>query len=419
MTNKEAIYDVLPILSSGDFYNPIHQEIYEAIISLVHKEEVADVVTVAEWLRQKDKLQRIGGASFITSLVKGNISPANAVYYARIVRDKAMRRELQQKAQHIIQRSVAEEDVNLLLDEAEQSVFDVRDKHYNDTVQNVKEPLGDVMKVIEERSNHHITHTGLLTGYRDIDKLTLGLQQSEYTLLAARPSVGKTALALNMSTNMAIRHNYPVLFFSPEMSTQMLLFRLLSAETKLSGFDIKLGRLDENDFGSLTKTIVKLEGSPLFIDDTSSPTIYEIRAKARRLKHKENIQVVFIDYLQLIRGKSLSSRNREIETISHSLKAMAKELDIVVVALSQLSRQPEYRKNSAPILSDLRDSGALEQDADMVIFIHRPKMKDKDIDRDLAHINIAKQRNGPTGYIKLQFYRNYTRFDDYLEESVW
>ncbi|MEJ2356157.1 MAG: replicative DNA helicase, partial [candidate division WOR-3 bacterium] len=338
--------------------------------------------------------------------VKGNVSAENILYYADIVSEKSILRDLIKKSKSIIDRaSSGKDDVEVILDEAENLIFDVRKKKSYERVRAITPLLKEVMRIIEERAETKSLITGIETGFTELDKMSCGFQNAELVILAARPSVGKTALALNLASNISIKQRVPVLFFSLEIS-----------ESRIDGNRIRGGFIKEDEWVALTSAVSRLTEAPFYIDASPSLTIFELRAKARRMKKKYNIGVIFADYLQLIKGPQLQTREQEVASISRALKSIAMELNIPVVALSQLSRQPERRgKDSRPILSDLRESGAIEQDADFVLFIHRPDQFEKSSDmkkeREDAELIIAKQRNGPVGSFYMSFSRKYARFD--------
>lgn len=416
-----AIAEVSTTLRADDFYYPAHGFIYSAILEVYNKGQKVDIVTVVEKLKKDDQLEKIGGAGFVASFVKGTVSAENVIYYAEIVSEKSILRDLINKSKTIIDKAGSgKEEVEVVLDEAENLIFDVRKKRNYERVKPITPLLKEVMKIIEERAEKKGLLTGIPTGFGKLDKMSSGFQNAELVILAARPSVGKTALALNLASHISIKENIPVLFFSLEMHWESLIFRLLSAESRIDGNRIRSGYIKEDEWVALTSAVSRLTEAPFYIDASPAMTIFELRAKARRMKKKYDIGIIFADYLQLIRGPQAQTREQEVASISRALKSIAMELNIPVVALSQLSRQPARRgKDSKPILSDLRESGAIEQDADFVIFIHRPdQFEESDNmgkEREDAEIIIAKQRNGPVGSFLLSFSRRYARFDDRTE----
>jgi replicative DNA helicase len=417
-----ATAEVSTMLNPDDFYKPSHQIIFDSTLKVYNKGEGVDIVTVVERLKKDGLLDSVGGASYVTSLVKGNVSSSNIRYYADIVREKSILRELIKKSNLIIDKATtAKEDVDEILDDSENLIFDIRKKRRFEKVQPITPLLKSVMKIIEQRAERKDPLTGTSTGLKDLDKMTSGLQNAELIIVAARPSVGKTALALNIATHISIREKIPVLFFSLEMHWENLIFRLLSAESRIDGSRVRTGYIRENEWLALTTAVSRLTEAPFYIDASPSMTIFELRAKSRRMKKKYDIGVIFVDYMQLVKGPESQTREQEVASISRSLKSIAMELNIPVVALSQLSRQPTRRgQNAKPVLSDLRESGAIEQDADLVMFIHRPDITKKDIESPEEKVNliIEKQRNGPTGPIDLAFSRKYARFDNYEREFV-
>jgi replicative DNA helicase len=418
-----AIAEVSTTLRADDFYYPAHGIIYNAILEVYNKGQKVDLVTVVERLKKKNQLGKVGGAGFVASFVKGTVSAENVIYYAEIVNEKSILRDLINKSKSIIDKAGSgNEEVEIVLDEAENLIFDVRKKRNYERVKPITPLLKEVMKIIEERAENKSLLTGIPTGLRELDKMSSGFQNAELIILAARPSVGKTALALNLASHVAIKENIPVLFFSLEMHWESLIFRLLSSESRIDGNRIRSGYIKEDEWVGLTSAVSRLTEAPFYIDASPAMTIFELRAKARRMKKKYDIGVIFADYLQLIKGPQVQTREQEVAAISRALKSIAMELNIPVVALSQLSRQPARRgKDSKPILSDLRESGAIEQDADFVMFIHRPDQfeKSSDAPEEKAELIIAKQRNGPIGDVNLAFSRRYARFDNYksLEEE--
>ncbi len=417
LTDMGATAEVSTTLSSEDFYFPAHGIIYNAILEVYNKGQKVDIVTVVERLKKTDLLEKIGGSSYVASFVKGTISAENVIYYAEIVSEKSILRDLITKGKSIIDKaSSAKEEVEIVLDEAENLIFDVRKKRNYERVKPITPLLKEVMKVIEERAESKSLITGIPTGLTELDRMSCGFQNAELIILAARPSVGKTALALNLASHISLKEEIPVLFFSLEMHWESLIFRLLSAESRIEGNRIRSGYIKEDEWVGLTSAVSRLTEAPFYIDASPAMTIFELRAKARRMKKKYNIGIIFADYLQLIKGPQFQTREQEVAAISRALKSIAMELNIPVIALSQLSRQPERRgKDSKPILSDLRESGAIEQDADFVMFIHRPDQFQKNSEsvEERAELIIAKQRNGPIGDINVAFSRKYARFDNF------
>jgi len=412
-----ATAEVSTTLSPDDFYYPAHGIIYNAILEVYNKGQKVDIVTVVERLKKGGFLEKVGGSGYVASFVKGTVSAENVIYYAEIVSEKAILRDLINKGKLIIDKaSSAKEEVEVILDEAENLIFEVRKKRSYERVKSITPLLKEVMKIIEERAENKNLITGVSTGLIELDRISCGFQNAELIILAARPSVGKTALALNLATHISLKEEIPVLFFSLEMHWESLIFRLLSAESRIEGNRIRGGYIKGDEWVGLTSAVSRLTEAPFYIDASPAMTIFELRAKARRMKKKYNIGIIFADYLQLIKGPQFQTREQEVAAISRALKSIAMELNLPVVALSQLSRQPERRgKDSKPILSDLRESGAIEQDADFVMFIHRQDQfqKSSDASEERAELIIAKQRNGPIGDISVAFSRKYARFDNF------
>jgi replicative DNA helicase len=410
------------------FYRVAHQKIFEAIVAIYgRRNERVDLITLAEELRMRGELESVGGPAALANIVESTATTANLEQHIRIIQGKAVLRQLIRASGEIQQECFAGADETpAILDRAEQRIFEITDSRVRQgfvTVKDLMRPtVAHVELLMEQRrdSRREVFVTGVASGYTDIDKKTAGFQRGDLVIIAGRPSMGKTAFALNIAENAAILHGHPVAVLSLEMSKEQLALRLLCSQTDVPLYRVRSGDLSPADLQRLTRRAGPLYDAPILIDDTAAPTVLEIRAKCRRLKSEGRLDMVMIDYLQLIRP-STSSENRvqEISQISRALKALAKELDVPVVALSQLSRAVEQRtgKDRRPQLSDLRESGALEQDADVVMFVFREEMYHKD-DPDLrgkAEILIAKQRNGPTGDVKLTFLHEYTKFVEHRE----
>jgi replicative DNA helicase len=418
-----TIYDqVADILQASDFYAGAHRVIFQAIAQLLEQGEPADPVTLQQFLQKQDELQTVGGSGYLAQLIDTVPSTANAAAYARLVRDKSLLRELAKQATTIIESIYQGKNIPLdkLLDEAEQRIFSVGEGRTLRTANYfpLKSVLMPVLHSIEQQMKLKGTVTGVPTGYVDLDRMLSGLQNSDLLILAGRPSMGKTSFAMNIAANAAIDHQVPVAVFSLEMSKEQLVSRMLSSSARIDAQKLRTGWLDERDYGQLISTATRLSDAPLYIDDTPAISISALRARARRMRREQKIQLILIDYLQLMQGE-LKTENRvqEISQISRGLKALAKELNIPVIALSQLSRKLEDRPNKRPILSDLRESGAIEQDADVVMFVFREEVyKENDPSlTGLAEIIIAKQRNGPTGKVKLTFQKQFTRFENHAD----
>ena len=424
MLEKDAVSAVIDILSPAVFYKESHKKIMAGISSLFSKSEPVDILTVTNELKSTGDLEMVGGPYYITMLTSRIASTANVEYHARIILQKHIQRELIRISSEIIKDAFEDTtDVFDLLDRAEQNLFSVSESNLRRNFEDMPSLVKQAILDIENAKNADEHMRGVPSGYVDIDRITSGWQKSDLIILAARPSMGKTAFALNMARNIAVDFNKPIAFFSLEMSSVQLVTRLISSETELKSDKLKRGDLQSYEWQQLTDKVTNLVDAKMFIDDTPALSIFELRAKCRRLKQQHDIQMVFIDYLQLMSGGSDNRGNREqeISNISRSLKALAKELDIPVLALSQLSRAVETRPGQAkrPILSDLRESGAIEQDADLVLFIYRAEYYKIDAYEDgsptqgVSEIIIAKHRNGAVGDVKLRFIADFARFDDY------
>jgi replicative DNA helicase len=422
MLEKEAVNAVIDIINPEVFYKEAHQTIFTAIHNLFNKSEPIDILTVTNELRTMGSLEMIGGPYYISQLTNRVVSGANIEFHARIILQKFIQRRLILISSDIIKEAYEDTtDVFDLLDHAEQGLFSVSETNLRRSFSTMPDLIRQAIDEIEKSKDSDNNLRGVPSGYTELDRITQGWQKSDLIILAARPSMGKTALALNLARNAAVEFQRPVAFFSLEMSAIQLVTRLISSETSLQADKLRKGDLAEYEWHQLNAKITPLTRAQLFIDDTPQLTIFELRAKCRRLKQQYDIQMVYIDYLQLMTtgGDNRGNREQEISNISRSLKSLAKELDIPVLALSQLSRSVESRPGSKkPILSDLRESGAIEQDADMVIFIYRPEYygltegEAGESTKDLAVINIAKHRNGRLGEINLRFVGQFARFSE-------
>jgi replicative DNA helicase len=402
-------------LNSGDFYKPAHQHIYEAIRVLLATGQPIDPVTVAEELRRVGILEDVGGATLLLELTAATPAISNAVRYARIVQDTALLRRLISVAGEIAELGYdGPEDVATVLDEAESKIFEIAEHRVTDSTKPITELMGLVIDDIERLQEQGHSITGVPTGYTDLDDLLSGMQPSTLNVIGARPSMGKTAFALGMAVNAAVVTQKPVLFFSLEMGHRELTQRILCSEARVDSSKLRKGQLTASDWSKIGKAVGRLE-APLFIDDNPNVTVMEIRAKARRLLARHGgIGMILIDYLQLMSGRG-SAENRQVEVseMSRGLKILARELEVPVVALSQLSRQLEQRADKRPMLSDLRESGSIEQDADVVMFLYRDEVYNAESpDRGMAEIIVSKHRSGPIGTKRLVFLGNYTRFDN-------
>ena len=428
MLEKDAVSAVIDILSPAVFYKDSHKKIMGAIASLFAKSEPVDILTVTNELKSSGELEMVGGPYYITMLTSRIASAANVEYHARIILQKHIQRELISISSDIIKDAFEDTtDVFDLLDKAERNLFAVSESNLRRNFVDMPSLIKQAILDIEAAKDSDDHMRGVPSGYVDLDRITSGWQKSDLIILAARPSMGKTALALNMARNIAVDFNKPIAFFSLEMSSVQLVTRLISSETELKSDKLKRGDLAGHEWQQLTDKVSNLVEAKMYIDDTPALSIFELRAKCRRLKQQHDIQMVFIDYLQLMSGGTDSKGNREqeISQISRSLKALAKELDVPVFALSQLSRAVETRPGAAkrPILSDLRESGAIEQDADLVLFIYRAEyykidqFEDGSPTQGVSEIIIAKHRNGAVGDIKLRFIADFARFEDYSQSG--
>ncbi len=417
LLENEALLKVHDILKPEYFYRPPHRKIFEAILALFERNEPIDLLTVTEILRRRNQIEEVGGSAYLASLMEAVPTAANVLHHARMVRETAILRSLINVATEVIAECYEHtEDVEELLDRAERMIFEISEQRVNAAFANLKELLKDSIRYTEQLYERHELITGLPTGFRDFDQLTAGLQPSDLIIIAARPGMGKTSFALNIARNVGVRVQEPrqaAAIFSLEMSKEQLALRMLCAEARIDSSRLRRGYLDKNEWGRLVNAANDLSDTPIFIDDSPGLTALDIRAKARRLQAEHGLSLIIIDYLQLLRGRGrVESRQQEISEISRSLKALAKELRVPVVALSQLSRAVEQRGDRIPQLADLRESGAIEQDADLIVFIYRDEVYNKETkDKGIAKIIVGKQRNGPTGEIELAFLKEYARFE--------
>jgi replicative DNA helicase len=422
MLEKDALTAVIDILKHDVFYLEQHQLIYSAISRLFARSEAIDILTVTNELKKEGELEKAGGAYFVTQLTNRVASSANVEYHARIIIQKYIQRELIRISSDIIREAFDDTtDVFDLLDAAERNLFTVSDSNLRRTSEDMPTLIKQAVDEIEAAKDQGHQLRGVQSGFTELDRITSGWQKSDLIILASRPGMGKTALALSMARNIAVEFRKPVAVFSLEMSSLQLVTRLISAESGLSSEKLRKGDLQDYEWQQLNTRISKLIDAPIYIDDTPALSIFELRAKCRRLKSQHNIEMIFVDYLQLMTGQydRQGNREQEISNISRSLKSLAKELSVPVLALSQLSRAVETRGGSKkPILSDLRESGAIEQDADLVVFIYRPEYygietyDDESPTMGLADIIVAKHRNGPLGEVRLRFVSKYAQFKD-------
>lgn len=420
LIDNDSISRVVETLGDESaFYNSVHRRVYKAILTLFDRGEPADQVTVSEELAREGALESVGGAATIAALASEMATAVNAEFHAKIVLESALRRRLIDSATQTVEESYQKtEDIREVIDRAEQRIFSIAERELGKGVVSLSSVLDETFEAIERAHQNKDELTGVTTGYDDLDEITGGFQRSDLIILAARPAMGKTALGLCMARNAAVKRRVPVLFFSLEMATHQLAQRLLVAEARVDFHKLRTGNLREEDWQRLGTWTGKLMEAPIYIDDTASISIMEMRAKARRAKSEYDIGMIVVDYLQLMTAHGRTdSREQEIALISRSLKALAKELDVPILALAQLSRAVEQRPDKRPIMSDLRESGSIEQDADMVMFLFRPevyKIEDDEgnTQEGVAEVIIGKHRNGPTGSVFLTFLGQYSRFEN-------
>ncbi len=415
LIDNDGLPSAMEILTGDEFYRESHRVVFRAVQDLFERNEPVDLVTVVSLLNEKNKLEAAGGAGYIASLVESVPSAANVQAYARIVNEKALLRRLIQAAGEISAWCYGGgKNVEEILDHAESSIFTITENRIRNSYASIKDVVKKSIEAIERFQEHREMVTGVPSHFTDLDKLTAGFQPSDLIILAARPSMGKTAFALNIARNAALLSGVPVGFFSLEMSKDQLAMRLLCSEGRVDSHKVRMGFLSQQECAKLLTAAGAFMDAPIFIDDTPSISTLELKAKARRMKADRGLGLVVVDYLQLMRGKESSERReQEISDISRSLKGLAKELNVPVIALAQLNRKVEERNNKRPLMSDLRESGAIEQDADIIAFIYRDEVYNATTaDKGIAEIIIGKQRNGPTGEVKLAYIDTYTRFEN-------
>ena len=421
LINNDAMNQIVDVLSQEDFYREAHAHLYEGMTELYNNNEPIDLITLSHHLKEKNVLDKVGGPEYLTSLVDVVSTSAGILYHAQIIRDLSVRRRLISQCSVISDACFQNwQPTDELLDMAEQSIFDIAEDKIGETFAPLHDVIKDSFKKLESVAEREGYITGVPTGFKDFDRYTAGLQPSDLVILAGRPSMGKTALALNIGYNASLETRKGVAVFSLEMSKMQLGLRLLGFHAGIDATRLRTGFLRDTDWQTLMDSANHLSELPMFIDDTSYLSVLEMKAKCRRLTKKSELTMVIVDYLQLIQGRrSAESRQMEISEISRSLKALAKDLNVPVVALSQLNRKVEDRPNKRPQLADLRESGAIEQDADVIAFIYRDELyhPTTEENRNLAEVIVAKQRNGPTGAFKLSFQKELTRFRDYVEED--
>jgi replicative DNA helicase len=420
LISEDAISVVAEIIKSDDFYREANRKIFRAVVGLYQKGEPADPITVAEELKTTGVLEEIGGKPYLHTLISGVPTAANAKYYAEIVERNSVLRSLIRAATEIAALGYQGSDaLDILIDKAESLVFSISQKRISEKFVLVRDLLVESFEQIEKLYENKTNVTGIATGFTEFDEVTSGLHPSDLIVVAARPSMGKTSLALCIASNIALNQKVPVAIFSLEMSRQQLAQRLICSEARVDATALRTGNLKEEDWPKLSNAVGRLSEAPIYIDDTANITIMEVRAKIRRLMAKEPLGLIIVDYLQLMQGSGRQeNRQQEISDISRALKVLGRESNVPVIAISQLSRAVESRQDKRPLLSDLRESGAIEQDADLVIFVYRDEYYKRDSeDKGIAEIIISKHRNGPTGIIRLAFLEHYTKFAN-LARSV-
>jgi replicative DNA helicase len=427
LIDQDAVLRAVEYLDDTMFYAERHRRLFRGMISIAEKGSVVDPLTLSDELQRRGELDGAGGKDYIGFLVDAVPTAANIEYHARIVREKAILRRLIEVSTSIVAEAFdGHTTAQELLDEAESKIFQVSQQQTKDGFTRIKELLWPTMERIEALQRGGKTVTGVASGFNDLDEMTSGFQPADLIIVAARPSMGKTAFTLNIAQHAAIEHNVPVAFFSLEMSKESLVQRMLTSEARIDAQRLRKGMLRDDDFPRLARAAGILSSAPVWIDDSPGITLLEMRSKARRLRAEAAVGLVIVDYLQLMSGPANSeSRQQEVSQISRGLKALAKELNVPVVALSQLSRAPEQRTgdNKRPQLSDLRESGAIEQDADLIMFLYRQEFYDGPVDKDgnslegKAEVIVGKQRNGPTGIVNLFFQKQFTRFENFTQRS--
>lgn len=410
MLDKNAIVKVADFIKAKDFYKNTHKEIFQAMLDLFEKMEPIDIISVSTRLKEKEKLDMIGGFSYLTSLINTVPTATHVSNYAKIVREKKVLRDLIEASQDIGQDAFDEsQDVDILLDRAEKRIFSVGQSSLSQAFIPIKNVLGETFERIDQLSKHQGSLRGVATGFKQLDNKLAGLQRSDLIILAARPSMGKSSMALDIARNVAISQNLPVGIFSMEMSKDQIVDRLIASRANIDLWKLRTGRLndtqDDNDFSRIQSAIGTLSEAPIYIDDMGTTNILQMRAMARRLQSETGLGLIIVDYLQLMEGSSKNATPlQQVTENSRALKSLAKELNIPILVVSQLSRKVEERTPHRPMLSDLRESGAIEQDADVVLFIYREdKYNENSLEKNIAEIIIAKHRNGPTGMVKLYF----------------
>ncbi len=424
LLENEALARSLSIVKTTDFYQANHRKIFDSMVDLFEKNEVIDLITLSQELQRREELENVGGEAYLMALLESIPTAAHVGAHAKIVKEKALLRRLINAATQITTEGYEDrEDADQLLDRAQQLLFEVAEQRVSPGFFAMNELIADSFKLVEDLYEKKTSIVGISTGFTRFDELTSGLHNSDLVIVAGRPSMGKTSFALNIATHAAIKEHILVAVFSLETSKEQLVMRMLCAEAQVDYHRIRTGYLGSEDWGKLTRATGSLAEAPIFIDDTPGISVLELRAKARMIKKEHNIGLIVVDYLQLMRGRGkIENRQQEISDISRSLKALARELNVPLIALSQLSRAVEHRNPPRPILADLRESGAIEQDADLVMFIYRAEayrhIELKEEERNSAEIIIGKQRNGPIGAFRLAFLKHCTRFANWTDQEA-
>ena len=418
LLDNEAINLVTEILRTDNFYKTSHQHIFDTIVNLYNKNNAVDLVILKDELKKQSLLEKVGGAEYLMELEESVPLASNVEYYAKIVREKTIKRDLITATAKIQQEAYNDSlESEELLDVAEKEIFDITQRKFSSPTIKLFNILHDTFDHISNLHDREGRLTGISTGYYDLNDITSGLQKSELIVIAARPSMGKSSLVLNIAEHAGTKEKKPTLIFSMEMSAQQVAQNMLCSTAKIDAHLLRTGKLDDNQFSNLSLAMGDLSESEIFIDDTPGLGLLELRAKARRLKLQHNIQMIIVDYLQLMEARKAENRQQEISSISRGLKALARELEVPVIAVSQLNRSVETREGHTPRMSDLRESGSIEQDADVIILLHREDYYDPTKRPGEVDLNIAKQRNGPTGKVKLTFRREILRFENYQHNT--
>ncbi len=421
MLEGDSIVKIVDRVFPEDFYYDAHKRIYESMLSLYNTSKVIDVVTVSDELSKSGKLEEVGGIMYLRELVDAVPTAANIEYYANIVKEKALLRALIERGTEIVKMGYEEDkSIDELLDRAERLIFEIGRRNIREGFVHVQEVVEQTFKDMKSLYEEKKRVTGVPSGFVDIDNITAGFQRGSLNVIAARPSMGKTALAIDIARNASMRYGIPVAIFSLEMSKEQIAQRLICSEARIELHKLRTGFIKKDEWPKLVSAVGRLTRAPIYIDESPTITVVELRAKARRLKKEVGIGLIIVDYLQLVTlGRRVDNRQQEVSEISRALKSLARELDIPVIALSQLSRAVEQRNDKRPLLSDLRDSGAIEQDADLVAFIYRDEVyNSKTKDRNIAEIKIAKHRNGATGVKRLAFFKEFTTFEDLASSEI-